>query len=515
MKILFVWPNKDTPFYKPISIGLFSAILKKEGHQTKCFDTSFIDFSFANISDSTIAAKIHKPVDLSEFHLKKECVDINKIFLETLESFQPDVVAFSAISDEIEIAEKLSDIVKKWNKNKIVIWGGKGTTVEPERVLNFESVDYICLGEGITAFPEFIRALNEGRPLDNINNIWLKKDGEIVRNQLNPLLRNLDDLPYLDWSIYDERLFYKPYEGKVYRGGDHMIYWGCPNNCTYCINHIYHDMYGGYKVQCYSPRRIIDELKELVKTYKIEFLKFHDEDFLLKPAAYLEELADLYAKEIGIPFTCMANSKLVTPRGVELLKKMNCVSVSLGIETGDQKIRKEILNRRDTEEEIIRAFALLKKAGIRTLAFNMIGLPFETRETYMKTVELNRRADVQVPQIGFFFPFKRTRLRDIAIENGFYDPADEKIYDPDKPALHFKNLSEQELKIMRKRFALYVKLPKEFWPFIERSENLDETGRALEKRLYEIYDKCVFGNDGWYNDGGKLNDYISELEIIY
>ncbi len=144
----------------------------------------------------------------------------------------------------------------------------------------------------------------------------------------------------------------------------------------------------------------------------------------------------------------------------------------------------------------------------------MLGLPFETRETYFKTVELNRKADVQVPQIGFFFPFEKTKLRETAIENGFYDPKNEQIYDPDKPALHFKSLSEQDLKILRKRFVLYVKLPKDFWPFIERSEKTDEIGRALEKRLFEIYNTCVFEHDGWYNDEGKLEKYLSELKTI-
>lgn len=514
MKILFVWPNKDTPFYKPLSIAFFSAILKKQGHQTKCFDTSFVDFGYSTISESTIEAKIHKPVDLSPYNLKKEKIDVSQKLLETLNSFQPDVVAFSVISDEVKIAKELSDVIKKWNQEKIVIWGGKGTTVEPERILSFPSVDFVCIGEGIIAFPEFIRALSENRSLENIKNIWYKKDSKIIKNQLNPLFEDLDSLPYLDWEVFDEKLFYKPYEGKVYRSGDHMISWGCPNDCTYCLNHYYHEIYGCFKLQRYRPKRIIEELKYLTNKYQIEFYKFHDEDFLLKPQNYLEELADLYAKEVNVPFTCMANSKVVTEKNVELLKRMNCSSVSLGIETGDPYLRKEVLARKDTEEEIIKAFATFKKFGIRTLAFNMLGLPFETRETYFKTVELNRRTNPQVPQIGFFFPFKKTHLREVAIKGGFYNPDHEKVYDPSKPALEFKDLSEQELIMLKKRFVLYVKLPKEFWPFIERTEKTDEVGKKLDEELNQIFNETVFANDGWFNDNGKQNNYIDRLENL-
>lgn len=514
MKILFVWPNKDTPFYKPLSIGFFSAILKKEGHQTKCFDTSFIDFGYTTISDSTIEAKIHKPVDLSPYNLKKEKLDVDKLFLEILNSFKPDVVAFTVISDEVEIARKLSETLKGWDSSKVVIWGGKGTTVEPERILSFPAVDYVCVGEGIIAFPEFIRALSNGRSLENIKNIWHKKDETIIKNQLNPLFEDLDSLPYLDWEVFDERLFYKPYDGKVYRSGDHMITWGCPNDCTYCLNHYYHEMYGCFKLQRYSPRRIIDELKYLTDRYKIEFYKFHDEDFLLKPNSYLEELAELYAKEINIPFTCMANSKVVTEKNVKLLKKMNCNSVSLGIETGDHYLRKEVLARKDTEEEIIKAFTTFRRFGIRTLAFNMLGIPFETRDTYFQTVDLNRKANPQVPQIGFFFPFKKTHLRKIAIKNGFYNPNKEKIYDPSKPALEFKNLTQKELVMLKKRFVLYVKLPKKFWPYIERSEKLDVVGKELGEKLNEIFNETVFAHDHCFDDNGKLNIYLSELSKI-
>jgi len=293
-----------------------------------------------------------------------------------------------------------------------------------------------------------------------------------------------------------------------------MISWGCPNKCTYCINRYYHEMYGGFRMQRYSPERIVSELEHLTDEYGIEFYKFHDEDFVLKPRVYFEKLAELYAARVNVPFTCMANPRSVTEERVRLLHKMNCASVSLGIETGDMRLRRDLLNRTDTEEDIIRAFNMLRDAGIRTNSFNMLALPFETRNTFMETVRVNRAAAVQTPQASFFFPFQGTRLRQIAIEEGFYTATDESVYNPDKPALHFENLSEDELVTMRNRFVIYVKLPEEYWPFIERSETADETGRALEEKLYKIYNECVFANGGWFDDNGMSERYISELEAI-
>ncbi len=514
MRVLFVWPNKDDPFYRPINISLLSAILKREGHETSCFDTSFVDFGFTSTSDSLTRVSVFKPVDLSAYDVGKAPVDVAGLFTGRLESFKPGVIAFSVLSDEIGIARGLSNVAKKWDASVPVIWGGKGATVEVERVLCFSCVDFVCRGEGTKVLPEFVRAVEAGESPSGIHNICRQENGRVVKNGLYPQIEHLDCLPPLDWSIFDRKLFLKPYDGAVYRGGDHMIGWGCPNRCSYCINSFYREMYGGFKQALYSPGRITAELKDLTEAYGIEFYKFHDEDFLLKPPAYLEELAGLYARRVGVPFSCMVNPRSATDRTVGLLKHMGCASVSLGIETGDMHLRENVLKRSDRREDIIRAFGLLNTAGIRTNAFNMLAVPFETRETYMETIRLNRDAGVQIPQVGFFFPFKKTGLRDIAIENGFYDPSDEKVFDPDRPALHFEDLSEEELRAMLRVFVLYVKLPERFWPFIERCEKGDPVARALESRLHEIYAECVLRHDGWFDDNGRLDGYTSSLQEI-
>jgi radical SAM superfamily enzyme YgiQ (UPF0313 family) len=268
-------------------------------------------------------------------------------------------------------------------------------------------------------------------------------------------------LPYYDWSIFDNRHFIKPYNGKIYKGGDHMLYWGCPNFCTYCINPHYRSLYGasaGIYLRRYSIPRIINELKYLVKKWGIEFFKYHDEDFCLKPLAYFKELAETYAKEIGIPFVAMANARNVTKEKVELLKKMNCVSITLGVETGNNKLRKEILKRVETADEIVKATKLLNEANIRTSAFNMLAIPFESRATIMETIELNKEAGFRYPNAGFFFPLDGTELREISIKNGFFDDDPTATFKNDKPTLRFPNISPEELIALRERFVLYIKI---------------------------------------------------------
>ena len=147
----------------------------------------------------------------------------------------------------------------------------------------------------------------------------------------------------------------------------------------------------------------------------------------------------------------------------------------------------------------------------------MLGIPFETRKTFKETIKLNKKADIQYPNIGFFYPFEGTKLREISIKEGFFSPEDEEktaIYRHDRPALRFQNLNSKELIEMRNTFVLYVKLPDCYEPFVERSEKQDELGIELRRKLLEIYDKTVFANDGWYVDDGFKYEYLNELNKI-
>ncbi|MDD5255858.1 MAG: radical SAM protein [Candidatus Omnitrophica bacterium] len=516
MKLLFVWPNKDSFGFKPIGLSLLSAIAKRQGWEVKLFDTTGIDLGFVDNTVSGESARIFKPVDLSSYHLNKDKIDLDAAFTGVLEDFKPDCLALTVLSDEFLIAARITKGAKRINPRLPVIWGGKYPTLNPEKTLTVHQADFACIGEGLDAFGEFLAGLNGKNGLYAIPNVWGKKNDRIVKNKLRPLKASLDDLPFVDWDIFDKRQFVKPFDGKVYVGGDHMSNWGCPYHCTYCINHFYHSLYDNkYTMRRYGTSRVVKELKSLKDKYKLEILRFHDEDFLMRPAENLAEFAQSYKDEVGLPFMIETNPKSVIAEKVRLLKEMNCVSASVAIESGDLQLRKKLLNRVDSEDDIVRAFSLFKDFGIRTSSFNLLGVPYETRETFMHTVKLNRKAGAQYPSIGFFFPFEGTVLRDEAVKGGFFDPdPGDRVYRHDRPSLVFKDLKEQELIEMRNVFVLYVKLPEPFWPFIKRSEGLDPVGVRLRKKILEIYEETVWSNNGWYKGTNREAEFLRELKAL-
>lgn len=517
MKILFVWPNKDNFGFKPIGVALLSAIARERGWKTYLYDTTDADLDFMTSTTAATSVKLFKSIDMEPYGWVKEKRDLASHFTASLKEVGPDVICVSALSDERLIAKELTAIAKRWNPDVPVIWGNKFATLNPEATLFEYGADFVCLLEGIEAFPEFVEALDRGKDPYSIRNVWGKRDGEVVKTPIRPLLRDLDSLPYLDWSIFTKMgHFYKAFDGKAYKAGDHMSNWGCPYHCTYCINHVLHKMYDGkYKMRRYSVERYIQELKNLKDTYNLEFFKFHDEDFLMRPKQHMREFSERYKEDINLPFVIETNPKSVTMENGRLLKEMNCVSVSLAIETGDMVMREEVLKRVDSEEHIINSFNILNDLDIRTSSFFMLGLPYETRETFMKSVDIVRRANVRQPMATFFFPFEQTELRQIAIDEGFYDGNDEGVYMTDKPALTFKDMTQDELINMKSVFVLYCKLPKVFFPYIRRAEGTDELGMRIRRYLYDLYDDMVFAHEGWYRDqDGKESRHLETLRSL-
>ncbi|MDD5005994.1 MAG: radical SAM protein [Candidatus Omnitrophica bacterium] len=517
MKILFVWPNKDQFGRKPISIALLSAILKSKGYDVDLFDTTFFDFGFEDNSSFRTKIRIFKEADFSAFDVKKKKINLEETLIKKLNEFKPDICAVSALSDEISIGFEISKIVKKWNAQTIVVWGNKAATMAPEKVFACKYIDFLCIGEGIEFLPDFVECIAKGDDPRRIENISFRDNGRIVRMPVRPYYQKLDSLPFLDWTIFDKRQFINPYDGRMYRFGDYMIYWGCPYYCTYCINASYRKIYGknaGPFLRCYSVDRVIKELKYLVNKWQINFFRFHDEDFCLKSIKYLDDLTRKYSEEINIPFSIMANAHNINLEKIRLLKKMNCVSVTLGIETGNTIMRKKILKRLDSKKEIIESTKMLNDAGIRTSSFNMLGIPFESRKTVMETIELNRKAQVRYPNVGFFSPLEETELREIAIKNGFLNKNRGVVFKDGIPNLDLPDISKKELIALIERFVLYIKMPKVFYKYIERSERKDKLGKRLTSALYKIYDECVFVNDGFWNDYAKVGYYIKILSNI-
>jgi len=484
-RILLVYANSFMDTLIPVGISLLSACLKKEGHETKLFNTTFYRTRDKTGDESRIETLQLKKTNLGEYGITEKKTDMVEDFKEIVEEFKPDLIAVSVVEITYKIGLKLLDSIKDYKIPKIM--GGVHVTMSPEDVIKEECVDMICVGEGEKAIVELANRIEKNEDYSYILNLWVKKDEKIIKNSIGPLV-NLDELPPQDWSIYEKECFYKPMGGKVWISGPIELNRGCPYRCSFCCNAKLQDTYrgkGNY-VRQKSVEKFFEELKTKQKEYGLKYLYLVAENFLLMTDEKFNKFIEMY-KGIGLPFWVQARPETIKLERIKRLKEVGCEGLSIGVEHGNEEFRKNVLNRFISNDVIIKAFEIAKKSGIRICANSIVGFPTETRDLFFETVELNRKLKADNCIINIFCAYRGTKLWELAVEKGYISrDAIAGDYRSDAE-IDMPQLSKEEIKGLQRTFPLYVNLPKEMWPEIEKAEKFDKEGNAIFKKLSNIY----------------------------
>jgi len=413
--ILFVYTNPLGIPYYDFGIGSLSALLKRQGH-----NVGLLDFTFGMSINSAI----------------------NKA-----KKFNPDVILFTSRTNEFSDVIKISKALRKELK-KPMFCGGIHPTVDPEDAIkHFEG---ICIGEGEEALLELIN--NIDKDYTKAKGFWFNKDGKIIKNSMPCLTSTMDKYPFPDREIFDYEKYLKARNYQI----DFMTSRGCPFQCSYCVNHTLQNLYKGKGkyVRTYSIPLVIKELKKLKKKYKIKSIFFLDETFNWNKER-LKEFSESYKKEINIPYECCLRADLCDEEVFQYLKESNCFKVAIAIESGNEKLRKGLLEKPISNEQIINAFKLARKYGITSMSYNMVGLPLETKEDIQMTIDLNKKAQPDALQVSIFNPFYGTKLYTYSKEKGLIRGNFSKSYYTGT-SLYNPNITQKELIKIRNTFSYNV-----------------------------------------------------------
>lgn len=334
---------------------------------------------------------------------------------KTLAADVPTVLAFSTPTVYAQTYVELCRELKR-EYRFFSAFGGPHPTYFPE-LIEEDGVDGICRGEGEYPMLELVENLTSGRPVSDLENWWIKDNGTIHKNEIRPLIQNLDDLPQPDHEIFREAIPHAIWQVMV------MTSRGCPYNCTYCYNHVYRKLCKGKGriVRRRSVDHVIRELKSIRKHKCYRFIRFLDDLFILS-ADWIEEFADRYRGEIGLPFSCLVRANHVTPEIVQNLRKAGCWRVQMGLESADDYVRNTIFKRNMKVEEIVDAARLLKDAGIKLVTGNIVGAPGSSFESDLKTLYLNIKIKPDYAGVALLQPYPGTEIYDCALDMGMLDP---------------------------------------------------------------------------------------------
>lgn len=419
MKVHLIYSDVSTSFYPGVHHGLASiiAVLKSHGH----------DVSLHHVFREPSKGDIMRPI------LKEA----------------PDLIGFSATTNQIWCVNRWS----RWIKEEThipTICGGIHATLVPDEVLSFPSIDMVCRGEG--EYPLLDLVDHWGGDVEHIQNLWLKRGGKVIKNEFRPLIDPLDNLPYANYDLFQIDRIMKDMGGEFTL----MASRGCPYSCTYCCNHALRRIQKnkGKYFRVRSVTSLLNEIEHNMAKYPIKRLTFHD-DILRLNREWLLEFCDKYADRFDLEFECNLRADTIDDTLLESLKQAGCTQVSFGVESGNEWLREKVLNRKITNEQTIRAFETAHRLGMKTLAYNMIGLPYETPDMVRETIELNKRIAPDRVAVSFFYPYPLTELWNVCKKEGFISNKQATSYVTDS-VLNLSTMSRREMTRLYTKFYQYA-----------------------------------------------------------
>jgi radical SAM superfamily enzyme YgiQ (UPF0313 family) len=506
-KVLFVYPNLQMMQIVPPAVTSLSAFLKEFGIEVSLFDTTFYKMLEKSSDEKRIDTCQVRPFNFSDSDVTYKGIDPKPDFLKKIETFKPDIIAISATDFTHNIAERLIDGLKRTHPEIFIIMGGVYCTFFPTYAIQIPEVDAICIGEGYEALLEVCRAVEcgEREKIKNIKNLWVKNHTVIGGVTMNPIRApiNINYIPPDDYALFEEKRYWRPMQGKMVKVLPVWIDLGCPYSCKYCvapsIRNLYEEQFYKY-FRTKSVEQIMTELRYLQKKFEPNYLYFSTETFFARSESHIEEFAIRYKEEINIPFWAETRIETVTDKRAQLLREMNCDRLSVGLESGNEQYRQNMLGKKFTNQQFKDGVKILQDNGIRLTINNIVGMPDETREQMFDTIRLNREAispktDVSLT-VTTFVPCGGSGLQKYCIDKGYFD-IDEYVK-MKIGSFHFgtylkmPHIEPKAVEGILRTFPMYVKMPENYFEQIKIAEQFTPEGNAMFSKLRDIYWKQYF-----------------------
>lgn len=495
--VLFLYPNLRGMNMLPPAIALFARILKDHGFNVALFDTTYYETGDSFDSDKAKEKNLSvRPFDMTPqvtLRTTDPAEDLNRL----IDSFRPDLIAMSATEDIFPLGLKLLKQVS--GRHIPTVAGGVYPTFAAEKVMQHAEIDMVCIGEGEEALLDLCTRMRDGEDCSDIPNLWVRTAGDtVVRNRLRPA-KNIDQNPLPDFSLFEEARFYRPMAGKVYRMFPVETHRGCPYACAFCNSpsqqRLYRDEGAGRFFRKKSMDGVRRELEFYKRQWRAEYFYFWADTFFAYSDREFDAFIEMY-RDIGIPFWCQTRPETVTEERVNRLRAVGLHRMSVGIEHGNEQFRRKIINRRVSNDTIVRAVEIIAGAALPAgiSVNNIVGFPTETRALAMDTIELNRRIATRIDTMNCyaFVPYHGAPLRDVSVRLGYLADQSPTSCLTGEPVLDMPQFPKDEIKGIMKTFSLYVRFDRSRWGEIQQAERNTPNGVAIFERLREEYIQTYF-----------------------
>ena len=394
-----------------LSIRSLASVLKASGHEVHLL---FVKDDRAAVIDQFQTGNLYYQMRIGT-HRIGIGEDIDPVtdtelglIRELCTTIQPHVVGVSARSVAKSLSWRVIREIREILPEARYIGGGYGPSVEPAYFLQF--LDFVCIGEAEHIINDLVAADDPA----TVANVACMKGGAVVVNPIGKAA-DLDALLYPDWSLEKKYLV----EDDTVKVGEDMYHLGtydifasrgCPAACTYCGAAQWGRIcrtYGGRfpKIRLRSPGNVIDELKAAMANYPLRQIRFKDSIFGFNKK-WFHEFMDRYDREISLPFHCFLDERYTDEEMVRRLKASGLRRTTVGIQSVNEGVRRNIFNRQISNDGILAYARMLEKHDIGIKYDIICWNPYETEHSLKEGMAflaaLPKGVRVDVIQLKFF-----------------------------------------------------------------------------------------------------------------
>ena len=490
-RILLFWPNTSNRGRIHMAIPILSALAKQRDWEVKYFDTSFYEKGQDSVEEKEQTGAF-KPTEENSLPDYKRHAELIPDFQEIIDSFKPDVIAITGMTSDWQYMMTFFPDLNIPEGTRVA-FGGTHSLHRSKEILDTGLIDISCFGQGEYILPRILERVENGQDLHGIPGTATRDEetGNIKRNQVAPALHAEELWNFeADYSLFDQRYYTYAFDGDVVN-----MFWlevgrGCPFSCTYCEAPQLRNLYKGQGKYVISRPMddIFDTIKRLQEKFDIDVFNITHECFLSQRKAWIEEFCERWGKEVKKSFLIQTRMETVDVGKLELLRLSNApvIQIGQGIESGNERVLKDICNRRMNIDPVIKSYEIMKELGFRTNAYYMMGFPTETREEIFDSIELCSRVKSDIDSISIFQPYPGLPLYNTCMENGWITGDETYPTFTEKSIINQPSISPEEVTKLRRVFLLYAKLPKDLWPEIKKCEDDFEGNQELFEKLVDL-----------------------------
>jgi len=375
VRILFIDPPGKNKGFNT-GLGYLSAILKKH-HEVKVLDLNNIEIGFCGDPNPDM------PID-----------ELEERIIIAVDEFEPELFGVSMKTFTAEISKHIFKFIKVKKPKIITLAGGPHITLDGYKFIQENNIDFGIQGEGEYTTLKLSNALEKEADLENIEGIFFWRNSQLVHNPRYYPIKDLDVLPFPDYDNFSSVLV----NGGRLKEYPLLTSRGCPYKCSYCSM----PKIMGNKWRFHTPSRVIKELQYAKQKYHCTSFTVVDDNFTLN-SKRAKDICDLLISEkINLPWNSQNGIRAdrISEDLAKKMKRSGCQYVWIGIESADEKVLKSV-NKAEKLDSIEKGIEHLKKAGIRVGGFFIVGLPYSTRETDLKSIDFVKEHRID----GWWFNF--------------------------------------------------------------------------------------------------------------